>query len=168
MSSRRAPNVVNADELAWSSEGSPDGRFAFGRKRLALEAGARGLGGSLVRVSPGKRLLPRHWHAVNEEALYVLAGAGIVRIGADEIAVRAGDWITFLPGEAHAHAVRNDGETELLFLALSTMRPEDVVLYPDSGKIGVMCGAAPGGRLEERTYQTLLRTDAAAGYWDGE
>jgi uncharacterized cupin superfamily protein len=166
--SRRASNVVNADELAWSSEGSPDGRFAFGRKRLALEAGARGIGGSLVRLPAGKRLLPKHWHAANEEALYVLAGTGTVTVGSDEIAVRAGDWITFLPGDAHVHSVRNDGPDELLFLALSTMHPQDIVVYPDSGKLGVMCGSAPGGRIEERTYQTLLRTDASAGYWDGE
>jgi hypothetical protein len=42
------------------------------------------------------------------------------------------------------------------------------VVYPDSGKVGIFGGAAPGGPKEERTFSKFLRGDAEVGYYDGE
>jgi hypothetical protein len=44
----------------------------------------------------------------------------------------------------------------------------EVMVYPDSGKVGVFGGAAPGGPKEERTFSKFLRGDAEVGYYDGE
>jgi hypothetical protein len=43
-----------------------------------------------------------------------------------------------------------------------------VIVYPDSGKVGIFGGAAPGGRKEERTFSKFLRDDAEVGYYEGE
>ncbi len=48
------------------------------------------------------------------------------------------------------------------------MEAPDVMVYPDSGKVGIFGGAAPGGPEEERTFSKFLRTDAEVGYYDGE
>jgi hypothetical protein len=44
----------------------------------------------------------------------------------------------------------------------------DVMVYPDSGKVGIFGGAAPGGPKGKRTFSKFLRGDAEVGYYDGE
>ena len=44
----------------------------------------------------------------------------------------------------------------------------DVLVYPDSKKIGLFSGAAPGAPKEERTMHKYLRNDAEICYYDGE
>jgi hypothetical protein len=44
----------------------------------------------------------------------------------------------------------------------------DVMVYLDSGKVGIIGGAAPGGPKEERTWSKFLRADAEVDYYDGE
>jgi hypothetical protein len=44
----------------------------------------------------------------------------------------------------------------------------DVMVYPDSNKVGISAGSAPGGPKEERTFSKFLRADAEVGYYDGE
>lgn len=44
----------------------------------------------------------------------------------------------------------------------------DIVAYPDSGKVGVFAGAAPGGPKEQRSINAFFRNDGATDYWDGE
>jgi hypothetical protein len=43
-----------------------------------------------------------------------------------------------------------------------------MMVYPDSGKVGIFGGAAPGGRKEKRPFSKFLRGDAEVGYYDGE
>ncbi len=70
--------------------------------------------------------------------------------------------------EEAAHQVVNDSAMVLRHLCFSTMEAPDVMVYPDSGKVGIFGGAAPGGPEEERTFSKFLRTDAEVGYYDGE
>jgi hypothetical protein len=44
----------------------------------------------------------------------------------------------------------------------------EVTVYPDSNKIGIFVGAAPGGPKEKRTLANSLRADAEVDYWEGE
>jgi hypothetical protein len=48
------------------------------------------------------------------------------------------------------------------------MIPADITVYPDSGKVGLFGGSAPGGRKEDRFLDGFLRLDARVDYWDGE
>jgi hypothetical protein len=43
-----------------------------------------------------------------------------------------------------------------------------VMVYPDSDKIGLFAGSAPGGPKEKRTFSKFLRVDAEVGYYEGE
>ncbi|MEO7467217.1 MAG: hypothetical protein ABIV36_09400, partial [Sphingobium limneticum] len=71
-------------------------------------------------------------------------------------------------GTASAHQIINDGDTELRYLAISTMSEPDVIDYPDSGKFAVMAGAAPGGDKVRRSVDHVGRYVDAVSYWDDE
>ena len=159
------PNVVNARELPWESESGGEG-FGHRRKRLGAAAGREKLGCSLYEVPPGRRAFP--YHLANEEAIYVLSGKGTLRIGDEEVALSPDDYVARHGREERAHQVINDSDGPLRYLCFSTMIEPDVAVYPDSGKVGVFAGSAPGGPKEERTLKKFLRADAEAGYYEGE
>lgn len=161
------PNATGEDDLRWSEQSHGE-KFGYRRKSLSGAAGGEKLGCSLYEVSPGKRAWPRHYHLANEEAIYVLEGSGALRIGAEEIEVSAGDYVALLAGEEGAHQLTNDSDAVLRYLCFSTMIAPDVMVYPDSNKVGIFGGAAPGGRKEERTFSRFLRGDAEAEYFEGE
>ena len=165
---QRPPCVVNESGLAWQEETSPDGRSRFFRKKLAAAAGGREIGCSLYRIPPHKHSFPRHYHAANEEAIYVLSGAGTLLVGDAEVALRAGDYAALPVGPEHVHKVLNDSDQELVFLCFSTMVGPDVVVYPDSGKVGVFAGSAPGGPEAERVLKKFFPLHAELAYWEGE
>lgn len=136
---------------------------------FASPLGAHMLGGRLVMVPPGKRAWPFHGHHANEELFVVLSGSGRLRYADGEHALRAGD-VALCPasGAASAHQIINSGDTDLRYLAISTMNEPDVIDYPDSGKFAVMAGAAPGGDKASRSVEHVGRYADAVGYWDGE
>lgn len=159
---------VNVESLEWIREASPDGTALRFRKKLAAATGGREIGASLYRMPPGARPWPRHFHTANEEAIYVVAGEGAIAIGDELVPLRAGDYVALPAGAAHAHQIRNDSTADLVFLCISTMREPDVVVYPDSNKIGVFVGAAPGGPPQALTLRKFVSLAGEVDYWDGE
>lgn len=161
------PNVVNENELEWGEQSRSE---RFGHYRKALGSAARGekLGCSLYEVPPGRRAWPYHYHLANEEAIYVLDGSGTLRIGREEVALSRGDYVALPVGEAGAHQIINTSGEPLRYLCLSTMVEPDVLIYPDSGKVGLFAGSAPGGPKEKRTLNKYLRADAEVDYFEGE
>ena len=135
------------------------GGFAFMRKRLGAAAGSRQLGVSWFEIEPGKKAFPFHFHLANEEAVFVLEGAGILRLGEEEHPIRAGDYIPFTPGPP-GHQIINRSDALLRYLALSTMIEPEVAVYPDSKKIGVLA----------RTHgiASVHKQDATVDYYEGE
>ena len=111
--------------------------FGFRRKRLGAAAGGKGIGLSWFELPPGKKAFPSHFHLANEEAMFILEGEGVLRLGEEEHALRAGDYVAFPPGPP-AHQVINRSQAPLRFLAFSTMLEPEVAVYPDSKKIGVL------------------------------
>ncbi len=157
---------VNANDLDWFEDG--DGAtFQYQRKSLSAAAGAAGIGCSLYRVPPGKTAFPFHAHLANEEALYILAGEGELRTAEGTSRVGPGDYVVFPAGPDHPHALRNSGAAPLEYIALSTMVEPDVGIYPDSNKVNIMAGSAPGGDKSKRTFQAILPINPV-GYYDGE
>jgi len=142
-------------------------RFQVFRKPLSAIAGGKAIGASLYRLPPGKSAFPHHAHLGNEEAIFVLAGRGALRLGEVSHTVRAGDYIPLPRGPEFAHSFTNSGEGDLDYLAISTMNEPDAILYPDSGKVGVMAGSAPGGDKSARTL-TAFFENRPVDYWQGE
>jgi uncharacterized cupin superfamily protein len=86
-------------------------------------------------VDPGFAGTNRHFHTVEEEWAYVLAGRATVRIGPLRIAVRPGHFIGFPPGPRPHHFLAEGTET-LVLLEGGERRPaEDGGWYPDARKM---------------------------------
>lgn len=164
MASEEPTRVVHEDDLEiYETE---QGSFGSRRRLFGLATGARKLGCSLYELPPGRRSFPYHWHAANEEAIYVLEGEGMLRLGGREVPIRKGCYATLPVGEAGAHQVLNTSMAPLKYLCFSTMIEPDVAFYPDSEKLSLFLGGAPG--TLEASMTTLAAKAAECDYWEGE
>jgi uncharacterized cupin superfamily protein len=161
-SGRRRPNVIHRNEVEPTVV--QRGRHRFHRRAFGPMAGNRQLGGSLMELAPGAVSYPFHFHCANEEAIYVVSGRGIARIGQDRVTVRAGDWIALPIGPQHGHQMINDSEETLVYLVVATDHRCEVIGYPDSKKV-----AAFGGESWEQPWvREFTRSGETLDYWDGE
>ena len=87
----------------------------------------------------------------------ILTGTGTLRYGEDRFPLREGDVVAAPPGTGKALQIVNDSDSELSYLAISTMEQSEVAEYPDSDKIGVIAGAAPG----RHPYELFFFTNAS-------
>ncbi|EKE68678.1 cupin domain-containing protein [Gallaecimonas xiamenensis] len=159
--------VINIQKLTYRSHSHGEKYFA----RVAPVApliGGKDLGYRVVRVMPGKQAWPRHAHLNNEEMFFILEGSGTLLLGEQSHPLQAGDFVACPAGAELAHQIVNTGSKELVYLAVSTMKEPDVMLYPDSGKYGVIAGTAPGGDSKERSFAIFGRQHQGLNYWDGE
>lgn len=157
--------VTNVEDLDW--EMVSDGEAGFRRKRLGTVAGSEALGCSLYELPPGERSWPYHYHTGNEEALFVLEGAGTLRLAGECHPLAADDFVALPADESGAHRVINDGNEPLRYLAISTMSEPDVTVYPDTGRIGVFAGSPPGSDAQ-RDVHGYYRQEDTVPYWTDE
>jgi mannose-6-phosphate isomerase-like protein (cupin superfamily) len=74
-------------------------------------------------VRAGTEPGPRHYHAGNENAYYVLSGEGLISVGNDDYEVGQGDFVFIPPGVPHS--VHNSSSTVDLRL-IEIYAPADV------------------------------------------
>ncbi|WP_430511276.1 cupin domain-containing protein [Pannonibacter phragmitetus] len=143
--------------------------FEARKAAVAAPLGATRLGARYVEIPPGKKGWPYHSHLANDEMFVILSGSGTLRFGGEEFPVAAGD-VVVCPagGQETAHQLLADTREPLRYLAVSSMHDPDIVEYPDSGKMAVYAGAAPGGDAKSRKMDMVFQRPASAGYWDGE
>jgi len=161
-----AKPIINLDELEYSAFGKGD-KFQAERAPVGAHIGAKQLGYAVIRLKPGKRAWPYHSHHAIEEMFYVLSGSGTLRHAGEEHPIQAGDFIAAPADPEQPHQIVNTSDNDLTYLALSNNRDTDVMIYPDSGKVGAWHGdasnpGAPGG------FRLFVHEDSAVNYWDGE
>lgn len=159
-------NKVSADDIDWTVGGNRE-KFEFHRKWLSSHTGAQKLGCSIYRVPAGKTAFPFHRHFTNEEAVYVLSGAGIARLDDEEVAIGPGDFLSFPPGGPN-HQLLNSGTEDLVYLCMSTMIDPDITIFPDSEKVIAFAGSGPGGDKSIRTFNGIYKAGTEVGYYDDE
>lgn len=120
----------------------------------------------MMELDPGKTAWPFHYHSANEEALFVLTGEAMLRLGRRQLSVRAGDYVALPVGPDDAHQLTNTGSEVVRYLVISTMTVPDVCVYPDAGKVGVV-GALRDDDGQARRVVTFP-LGAEVGYWEGE
>ena len=160
----RPKNIVVSTEVPVEDERRGE-KFWIQRRRLGAAAGAEKLGCSLFELPPGKSAFPKHKHLANEEAVYVLEGEGVLCQDDSEHPIREGDYISFR-ADAEAHQIVNRSGAPLRFLALSTMISPEVVIYPDSQKLGVRW--RPPETSGRRPVIANYRLSSGVDYWEGE
>ncbi len=93
----------------------------------------------------------------------MLRGRPTLRAPDGERELDEGEAVRFPLGEQGAHQIFNSTDTAVTFLAFSSYGRPDIVVYPDSNKVGVAERLPRGGGLRE-----FFRRDAAVDYWDRE
>jgi uncharacterized cupin superfamily protein len=137
--------------------------FVARRTRLGIALGAERLGLSVWSIEPGQAAYPYHFHLGEEEVLIVLDGTPSLRTPAGWRLLETGEAVRFGTGPEGGHQVANWSERPARFLAISTSGDPDIVVYPDSGKMGA------GARAGDRAMPfTMFRTADQVDYHDGE
>jgi uncharacterized cupin superfamily protein len=137
--------------------------FRARRARVGHQVGSERLGMSQWEVPPGQAAYPYHLHLMEEELLIVLEGAPALRTPDGWRDLAEGEIVLFPRGEQGAHQLVNRTDATVRFVAISTHGDPDVVIYPDSDKVGVAERRSRGGGLRE-----FFRRSAAVDYYDGE
>jgi uncharacterized cupin superfamily protein len=139
-----------------------DGFHAL-RARISRQAGSERLGLSLWQVEAGQAAYPYHYHHTEEELVIVLEGTASLRTPEGWRELEEGEVVALLRGGSGAHQLVNRGPGVLRFLAFSNHGEPDIVIYPDSQKIGAFERRPDGSGL-----WTMFRASDSVSYWDGE
>ncbi len=137
--------------------------FVCQRARLSRQAGSERLGLSLWEVPPGEAAYPYHHHLTEEELVVVLEGQPSLRTPDGWRDLMEGEVVAFPRGEHGGHQLVNRTSTTVRFLAFSPSGEPDIVIYPDSGKLGAFERLPDGGGL-----RAMFRLTDTVDYHDGE
>jgi uncharacterized cupin superfamily protein len=140
-----------------------EGRFGGHEQDLGRAAGSVRVGLRREVISPGKQSGPLHAHMTEEEIFVVLGGRGTLLRGEERVGVEPGDVAAFPAGTGVAYAFLADPEQELEILSIGERKENEVIVYPDSGKL-LVAGIVAG---EGRRYNRVGRLHEA-DYYDGE
>ena len=144
-------------------EGERPPGFRARRARIGYELGTELIGCSVWELPPGEAAYPYHFHYADEELILVLSGRPTLRAPDGSRQLNTGDAVRFPLGEEGAHQLRNETDETATFVAISSHGRPDVVVYPDSGKVGVGERLPRGGGLRR-----FFRAETAVDYWDRE
>ncbi len=137
--------------------------FRGRRARIGYELGTALIGASLWELPPGEAAYPYHFHYADEELVIVLSGRPSLRTPEGIRELEEGEVLHFPLGEEGAHQILNQTEETATFLAISSSGRPDLVVYPDSEKIGVGERLPKGGGL-----RGFFRKADGVDYWSGE
>ena len=65
----------------------------------------------VIRVAPGDKVRPAHWHPNGEEVIYIISGSGRVLVGGEVRPVAPGTAVLFPQGAVHM--LHNTGTEEM-------------------------------------------------------
>jgi len=101
-------------------------------RKLGDAAGLTDFGINLVRLPPGKWSSQRHWHAAEDEFVWMLEGEVVVAEDDGDHVLRPGDCVGWKAGVANGHCLQNRSDRDAVYLEIGSRRPEtDACDYPD-------------------------------------
>ena len=101
------------------------------RKRLGNAAGLTQFGVNLTTLKPGAASAQRHWHAAEDEFVYVLAGEVVLCEDDGEVVMRPGDAAGFKASVANGHCLVNRSDRDAVYLEVGTRAARERAEYPD-------------------------------------
>lgn len=113
---------------------APYDQPCIGRHRWLLGDAAKltQFGVNLLRLPAGQWSSQRHWHAREDEFIYILEGEVVLVTNAGEEILRTGDSAGFKAGDQDGHHLQNRSGQEAVILEVGTRDPKgDSVDYPD-------------------------------------
>lgn len=126
-------NIDAAPTLKGSSYPSPYDEPCKDRigVRLGVAAGLTQFGVNLVTLPPGAWSSQRHWHAREDEFVYVLSGELVLIEDDGEVTLKAGDSAAWQAGVRNGHHLVNRGTQSATLLVVGTRDDADWGEYPD-------------------------------------
>jgi uncharacterized cupin superfamily protein len=101
------------------------------RRRLGDAAGLTQFGVNLLRLPPGVWSAQRHWHAKEDEFVYILSGEVVLVTDDGEEVLRAGDAAGFKAGEPNGHCLQNRSQQDAVLLEVGSRFEDETAHYPD-------------------------------------
>jgi len=102
------------------------------RKRLGNAIGLTQFGVNICTIKPGSQSSQRHWHANEDEFVYVLDGEVVVIEDDGEIVLKKGEAAGWKAGAPNGHTIVNRSDRDALVLEVGTRDPVgDKVVYSD-------------------------------------
>ena len=158
--------IVDLFATDWDNQRSRPG-FTSRSIDVGIRLEGELLGATLHECPPDNRVWPYHLHHANEEMLLVLEGTPTLRTPEGERMLERGEVVIFRRGGKGAHQLLNRSDSPARFLIISTMVAPEVCEYPDSGKVGIWAGAAPGA-AHPPSFHLFVPSDQEVDYWEGE
>ena len=135
MAKLRSPALDPKDLPEQSTTGYPEpyksrvaGRH---RRRLGDAAGLKNFGVNLTRLDPGAESSMRHWHAKQDEFVYVLEGEVTLITDAGRQKLAPGMAAGFPAGKADGHQLVNETNRPVLYLEIGDRTPDDGATYSE-------------------------------------
>jgi len=133
--------------------------YEYFKRVLVSEETAKQFTLGMLEIPPGKSAYPYHYHTMKEEVFYILSGRGVLKTHTGDREVKAGDYIFFPVGEAGAHKMTNNSDSEpLVYLDFGSANELEAAFYPDSGKAGIFA----------KNIKQLYKMSDAVDYYYGE
>jgi len=104
-----------------------------GRERRVLgdALGLKNFGVNLTTLKPGAASAARHWHAKQDEFVYIVAGELTLVTDAGEQVLKPGMAAGFPAGKADGHHLVNRSGKDAVYLEVGDRTPGDIGSYPD-------------------------------------
>ena len=135
MAKLRPPALDPKDLPEQSSTGYPEpykSRVAGRHKRrLGDAAGLANFGVNLTRLDPGAESSMRHWHAKQDEFIYILEGEVTLVTDSGRQKLTPGMTAGFPAGKADGHQLVNETGKPVLYLEIGDRTPEDGATYSE-------------------------------------
>jgi uncharacterized cupin superfamily protein len=101
------------------------------RQRLARTVGLTQFGVNLCTLKPGAASSQRHWHAHEDEFVYMLEGEVVLCEDGAETVLKPGDAASWKAGVANGHCLVNRSDRDAVFLEVGSRAQAEKVTYSD-------------------------------------
>lgn len=138
------PGAVKASDVAARAKASnmpePFASRVAGRHKQALGDlfGLKSFGVNRTTLKPGAMSALRHWHAVQDEFVYILSGTPTLMTNAGATQLSPGMCVGFKGGDPDGHHLVNRSAEDVVYLEIGDRLPGDAGYYPDDDLKAVM------------------------------
>jgi uncharacterized cupin superfamily protein len=117
----------------------PFDRAVYGRerRRLGTAAGLTQFGVNLTTLRPGAASALRHWHANEDELVFVVEGELVLVEDGGETVLKRGDAAGFKADSGNGHHLVNRTTEDAIYLEIGSRSKYERVEYPDVDLVAV-------------------------------
>ncbi len=152
--------VIRAKDAKLDRSDDPHPVLGHYTARLFSDTGGLTQFGAFTEtLPPGAMSSLRHWHANEDEFIYMLSGEVIVHEGDMQTPLHPGDAACFKAGTPVGHYLQNASDADATYLVVGTRALSDVVTYPDHDRV-----LRNNRKTDTRQFETLSGKPATSPY----